>query len=137
MIYTFISHRILNPMLVKKFQEISIFTQNINIYSDSIKAKLAFVVTKWWQDVTWKLWCFLAPEIDDLRTLSNSLGTFWQSEEITENIDSDVLTSLGTLTPVTASLSLLLWHRKTSKSLTQPSYMCYNWNHTCDFVFWR
>ena len=44
--------------------------------------------------------CFLAPEIDDLRTISNSLGTFWKSEEMTENIDSDVLTSLGTLTPV-------------------------------------
>ena len=36
MIYTFLSHRILNPILVKNCQKISEFSQKINIYSDSV-----------------------------------------------------------------------------------------------------
>jgi len=36
MIGTFHFIRLLNPILVKNFQEISVFSQKIDIYSDSI-----------------------------------------------------------------------------------------------------
>ena len=42
----------------------------------------------------------LSPLYDRLRTISNTLGAFWKSEEKTENIDRDVLASLGSATPV-------------------------------------
>ena len=42
----------------------------------------------------------LSPLRDRLKTISNTLGAFWKTEEMTENIDSDVLASLGKLTPV-------------------------------------
>ncbi len=35
------------------FLKISVFLQKIDIYSDSILAKLGFVVTKWCHNVTW------------------------------------------------------------------------------------
>ncbi len=41
----------------------------------------------------------LSPLRDRLKTISNTLRAFWKSEK-TENIDSSVLASLGTLTPV-------------------------------------
>ena len=54
----------------------------------------------------------LSPLRDKLKTISNTLGAFWKSEEKAENIDSDVLASLGALTPVkqwlTASLDKTL-----------------------------
>jgi len=52
MIDTFLFIRLLNPILVKIFQKISVFSQKIDIYSDSIWANLAFVVTKWCHNVT-------------------------------------------------------------------------------------
>ncbi|MBW7989302.1 MAG: hypothetical protein FVQ84_04700 [Planctomycetes bacterium] len=42
----------------------------------------------------------LSPLYDRLRTISNTLGSFWKSEEKAEKIDSDILASLGELTPV-------------------------------------
>ncbi len=42
----------------------------------------------------------LSPLRDRLKTISNTLGAFWNSEEKAENIDSDVLASFGALTPV-------------------------------------
>jgi len=42
-----IKHRILNPILSLKYLKIFVFWQNTDIYSDSIWAKSAFVVTKW------------------------------------------------------------------------------------------
>jgi len=42
----------------------------------------------------------LSPLRDRMRTISNTLGAFWRSEEETSEIDNDVLTSLGQLTPV-------------------------------------
>jgi len=42
----------------------------------------------------------LSPLRDRLKTISNTLGAFWKSEEKAENIDSDILASLGSLTPV-------------------------------------
>jgi hypothetical protein len=42
----------------------------------------------------------LSPLRDRLKTISNTLGAFWKSEEKAENIDSDVLASLGAATPV-------------------------------------
>jgi len=42
----------------------------------------------------------LSPLRDRLETISNTLGAFWKPEEKTENIDNDVLASLGALTPV-------------------------------------
>ncbi len=42
----------------------------------------------------------LSPLRDRLRTISNTLGAFWKPEEKAENIDSDILASLGQLTPV-------------------------------------
>jgi len=42
----------------------------------------------------------LSPLYDRLRTISNTLGAFWKPEEKDENIDCDVLASLGAATPV-------------------------------------
>ncbi|MBC8471638.1 MAG: hypothetical protein H8D56_19420 [Planctomycetes bacterium] len=42
----------------------------------------------------------LSPLRDRLRTISNTLGAFWKPEEKAKNIDEDVLTFLGELTPV-------------------------------------
>ena len=42
--------------------KISVFSQKIDIYSDSIQAKSTFVVSKWCHNVTWKLGCFPAHE---------------------------------------------------------------------------
>jgi hypothetical protein len=42
----------------------------------------------------------LSPLYDRLRTISDTLGTFWIAEEKAENVDSNVLASLGTFTPV-------------------------------------
>jgi hypothetical protein len=47
MIDTFLFLRLLNPILVKNFQEIFIFSQKIDIYSDSIQAKSTFVESLW------------------------------------------------------------------------------------------
>ena len=66
--------RILNPMLVKYFKEISVFTQNINIYSDLIYAKSTFVVSKWSHDITGKIECFLVSERSDF---SKNYGIFY------------------------------------------------------------
>jgi hypothetical protein len=61
-IYTFLFIRILNPIEAKNFREIFRFSQIINIYSDSICKKLAFVVSFWPHNVTRKRRCFSAPE---------------------------------------------------------------------------
>jgi hypothetical protein len=42
----------------------------------------------------------LSPLRDRLRIISNTLGAFWKAENKTTDIDEDVLTSLGKLTPV-------------------------------------
>ncbi len=42
----------------------------------------------------------LSPLRDRLKIISNTLRAFWKPEEKTENIDSDILASLGELTPV-------------------------------------
>jgi hypothetical protein len=42
----------------------------------------------------------LSPLRDRLKTISNTLRAFWRSEEKAENIDSDILATLGSLTPV-------------------------------------
>jgi len=42
----------------------------------------------------------LSPLRDRLKTISNTLGIFWKSEEKTSEINNDVLASLGALTPV-------------------------------------
>ncbi len=42
----------------------------------------------------------LSPLRDRLRIISNTLRAFWKAEEKVEEIDKDVLTSLGQLTPV-------------------------------------
>ena len=42
----------------------------------------------------------LSPLRDRLKTISNTLGVFWKPEEKAEDIDEDVLASLGELTPV-------------------------------------
>ncbi len=42
----------------------------------------------------------LSPLRDRLRTISNTLRAFWKAEDKTADIDKDVLTSLGQLTPV-------------------------------------
>jgi hypothetical protein len=42
----------------------------------------------------------LSPLRDRLKTISNTLGAFWNPEEKPENIDSDILASLGEATPV-------------------------------------
>ncbi len=47
MIDTFIFIRLLNPISHRKFSRIFVFSQKIEIYSDSIQAKSTFVVTKW------------------------------------------------------------------------------------------
>jgi len=42
----------------------------------------------------------LSPLRDRLKTISNTLGAFWKVEEKTGEIDNDILTSLGKITPV-------------------------------------
>jgi len=42
----------------------------------------------------------LSPLRDRLRIISNTLGAFWKAEDKTTDIDEDVLTSLGQLTPM-------------------------------------
>ncbi len=73
MIWTFHFIRILNPITHWNFQKTLIVPQKSDIYSDWIEAKLTFVVTKWWQDVTWKLWCFSAHERGDFSRNSGVL----------------------------------------------------------------
>lgn len=41
----------------------------------------------------------LSPLCDRARTISNTLGAFWKPDKSAENIDSDILASLGTATP--------------------------------------
>jgi len=47
MIGTFLFPRLLNPKKMKNSQQMFVFSQRIDIYSDSIQAKSTFVVTKW------------------------------------------------------------------------------------------
>jgi hypothetical protein len=42
----------------------------------------------------------LSPLCERLTTISNTLRVFWKGRKTTKNVDSDVLTSLGTATPV-------------------------------------
>ncbi len=51
----------------------SIFSQKIDIYSDSIYAKSMFVVSFWRHNVTWKSACFPAPERGDFSKNSDVL----------------------------------------------------------------
>jgi len=50
----------------------------------------------------------LSPLCERLRTISNTLGVFWKGEKTNQNIDRDIIASLGEFTPVkrwlTASL---------------------------------
>jgi len=50
----------------------------------------------------------LSPLYDRLKTISNTLGAFWKPEEKAENIDSDILASLGAATPVKSWLAASL-----------------------------
>jgi hypothetical protein len=50
----------------------------------------------------------LSPLRDRLRVISNTLGAFWKSEEKVEEIDEDILTSLGQPTPVKCWLAASL-----------------------------
>ncbi len=50
----------------------------------------------------------LSPLRDRLKTISNTLGAFWESEEKAEKIDSDILASLGAATPVRCWLAASL-----------------------------
>jgi len=49
---TFHRHRLLNPEKMKISQKIFIFSQKIDIYPDSVEAKLASVETFWTHNVT-------------------------------------------------------------------------------------
>ncbi len=42
----------------------------------------------------------LSPLCDRLRTISNTLSSFWKGEKVAKNIDRDVLASLGAATPI-------------------------------------
>jgi hypothetical protein len=50
----------------------------------------------------------LSPLYNRMRTISNTLGVFWKSEKQAGHIDSDILTSLGILTPVKCWLAASL-----------------------------
>jgi len=65
MIDTFHRHRIINPITHRKLSKKSVFTQKIDIYSDSIQVKSTFVETFWCHNVTRKSGCFLASERGD------------------------------------------------------------------------
>jgi hypothetical protein len=41
----------------------------------------------------------LSPLCNRIRTISNTLGTFWREEQTTDDIDADLLASLGAITP--------------------------------------
>jgi len=58
------------------------------------------------------------PLRDRLGVISNTLGAFWKSEETEEQIDADLLTLLGTATPVKRWLAASL--DKTIRSQLDP-----------------